>query len=447
MMTASLMQYLTYIILSAAETWIGYKFFKTYLTRNSVKNIFHALGLSAYFVFQMLSYIYESPMFSTAEFYFLFALALACTFYSDSLQNKITISALFVIMNYASKTTITVVAIAYNLQPIAAGMADYRLVMTPLTQMLSCLLFVILLGGTIFIRRLRLKKQHLLYSGLSYLFPFFVILVSIFISSRTIIETSNVKDNLQMFYQYTSMLFFAASVSLFYLLEKNILLDMSNEKSAIMEEMLSLQRRHYERLDVSQKETQSLRHDMKKHLRCCYSLLEEGHTEEARRYIRSLYHENKKLRSITYSGNIVIDSILSNGFANIERNKIDLKCSVIVPPVLNIEDTDLCILFGNLVDNAVEACQRITDTAANRQIILNVNIKRDYLFIDLVNSYNGEINKLNNIYKTIKKNESYCGIGLFNVQKIVAKYDGEISIDHTPDTFSVSIILSLLAQK
>lgn len=447
MATEALLQYLTYILLSAAETWIGYRLFKTYLTRNSVKTIFHALGLGAYFIFQMLSYIYECPMFSTAEYYFIFALALACAFFSDSLQNKITISALFVIMNYASKTAVTMAAIAYDLQPIPDVMTDYRLLMTPLTQMLSCFLFVILLGGTISIRQLRLKKQHLLYSALSYLFPLFVMLVSIFLSHRTFNEAAGIKHNMQMFYTYTSMLFFAASVSLFYLLEKNILLDMTSEQSAIMEEMLSLQRRHYERLDVSQKETQSLRHDMKNHLRCCYSLLEDGHTAEAQRYIRTLYHENKKLRGITYSGNIVIDSILSNGFANIEQNNIDLKCSVIVPPVLNIADTDLCIIFGNLIDNAVEACQRITDAGASRQIILNVNIKRDYLFIDLVNSFNGEIKKLNNIYKTLKDNERYCGIGLFNVQKIVEKYNGEISINHTANTFSVSIILSLLAQK
>lgn len=444
MATEAALQYLTYIVLSAAETWIGYKLFKTYLTRNSIKTIFHSLSVAAYFVFQMLSYIYECPMFSTAEYYFLFALALACTFFSDSLQNKITISALFVIMNYGCKTAVTAAAIAYNLQPIPEGLTDYRLVMNSLTQMLACILFVILLGGTIYIRQLRLKKQHLLYAALSYLFPLFVMLVSIFTSHRAFNAATDFKQDIQMFYTYTSMLFFAASVSLFYLLEKNILLDMSNEKSAIMEEMLSLQRRHYERLELSQKETQSLRHDMKNHLRCCYSLLEDGHLAEAQHYIRTLYHENKKLRGITYSGNIVIDSILSNGFANVEQNKIDLKCSVIVPPVLNIADTDLCIIFGNLIDNAMEACQRITDSCAAKQIILNVNIKRDYLFIELTNSYNGEIKKLNNIYKTMKNNERYCGIGLFNVQKIVEKYNGEISINHTADTFSVSIILSLL---
>ena len=440
------LQYFNYIVLSAAETWIGYRLFNTYLTRNKINQHFYYIGVLVYFSFQMFSYINECPMFSTAAYYFIFSLAIACIFFADSLQNKITIAALFVIMNYGSKAVVTALAIAQNWQLIPNDLSNYQLVMNPLTQMLSCLFFVLLLGGTIYIRQLRLRRQNLLYAALSYLFPLTVMIAVIFASTRPFVGVIGVQTDIQVFYTGTALLLFSASVSLFYLLEKNILLDMSSEKSAIMEEMLSLQRRHYERLEFSQKETQSLRHDMKKHLRCCYTLLEEGHTEEAQHYIRTLYHENKKLRGITYSGNIVIDSILSNGFANIEQSGIDLKCSVVAPPSLNIADVDLCILFGNLIDNAVEACERIVDPSIPRQIILNVNIKRDYLFVDITNSFTGEIIKSNNIYKTVKSNERYCGIGLFNIEKIVEKYNGEMSINHDANTFNVSIILSLLEQ-
>ena len=70
----------------------------------------------------------------------------------------------------------------------------------------------------------------------------------------------------------------------------------------------------------------------------------------------------------------------------------------------------------------------------------------DYLFVDITNSFTGEIIKSNNIYKTVKSNERYCGIGLFNIEKIVEKYNGEMSITHDANTFNVSIILSLLEQ-
>lgn len=78
-------------------------------------------------------------------------------------------------------------------------------------------------------------------------------------------------------------------------------------------------------------------------------LLDSGHAKEAKEYIKELYTCNKGLQGIIYSGNIVIDSILSNGLANLENRGINLKCSIIIPPSLNIADVDLCILFGNLL--------------------------------------------------------------------------------------------------
>ena len=434
--------WLTYIVLSAAETWIGYRLFNTYLSRNNIRSSYYRLGIFCYFAFQMLSYAAQSPMFSTAAYYFIFAAAIAIIFFNDSLQNKLTIAMLFVIMNYASKCAVTALGLAWGLQSLPLPPDNYRLIMDPWAQMASCLLFMLLLGGTICIRRLRLNKQNLLYSALSFVFPIVIMLLAVLISrqpfySAAVISVTN-------FYIYTTMALFAAAISLFYLLEKNILLDMSNEKSSIMEALLSLQRSHYERMEISQRETRALRHDIKKHVQCLYTLLENGHAQKAQSYLRELYTANKHLRSVAYSGNIVIDSILSNGFATAEENGIDVKCSVVLPPSLNIAEVDLCILFGNLVENAVEACQRITDPQARKSIVLNVSIKKDYLFIDITNTFSGRLNKQHNIYKTVKTDKRYCGIGLLNIEKIVEKYNGELAISHSGTFFNVSIMLSLL---
>ena len=418
-----MLKWIAYVILSAAETWIGYRLFNTYLTRNSVRQRYYWLGVIFYFTFQMFSYVNESPMFSTAAYYFFFATIIAVVFFSDSLQNKITIALLFVIMNYACKTAMTGIALAWGEQTLPRELINYRIVMDPWSQMMACILFVLSLWGTICIRELRLNKQNLLYAVISYLFPLTVMISVIIISHKNIGFGS--AAGIQVFYIYTSVLLFSASISLFYLLEKNILLDMSGEKSSVMEELLSLQRRHYERLDISQRELQSLRHDIKNHISCLYALLDSGHAKEAKEYIKELYTCNKGLQGIIYSGNIVIDSILSNGLANLENRGINLKCSIIIPPSLNIADVDLCILFGNLIDNAVEACERIVEPGRKKFIVLNVNIKKDYLFIDIANSFTGEVKKQNNIYRTVKIDERYCGIGLFNIRKIVEKYNGE----------------------
>ena len=197
------LQYFNYIVLSAAETWIGYRLFNTYLTRNKISQHFYYIGVLVYFSFQMFSYINECPMFSTAAYYFIFSLAIACIFFADSLQNKITIAALFVIMNYGSKAAVTALAIAQNWQLIPNDLSNYQLVMNPLTQMLSCLFFVLLLGGTIYIRQLRLRRQNLLYAALSYLFPLTVMIAVIFASTRPFVGVIGVQTDIQVFYTGT----------------------------------------------------------------------------------------------------------------------------------------------------------------------------------------------------------------------------------------------------
>lgn len=147
-----MLKWIAYVILSAAETWIGYRLFNTYLTRNSVRQRYYWLGVIFYFTFQMFSYVNESPMFSTAAYYFFFATIIAVVFFSDSLQNKITIALLFVIMNYACKTAMTGIALAWGEQTLPRELINYRIVMDPWSQMMACILFVLSLWGTICIR-------------------------------------------------------------------------------------------------------------------------------------------------------------------------------------------------------------------------------------------------------------------------------------------------------
>ena len=80
-------------------------------------------------------------MFSTAAYYFFFATIIAVVFFSDSLQNKITIALLFVIMNYACKTAMTGIALAWGEQTLPRELINYRIVMDPWSQMMACILF------------------------------------------------------------------------------------------------------------------------------------------------------------------------------------------------------------------------------------------------------------------------------------------------------------------
>lgn len=89
-------------------------------------------------------------------------------------------------MNYACKTAMTGIALAWGEQTLPRELINYRIVMDPWSQMMACILFVLSLWGTICIRELRLNKQNLLYAVISYLFPLTVMISVIIISHKNI---------------------------------------------------------------------------------------------------------------------------------------------------------------------------------------------------------------------------------------------------------------------
>ncbi len=433
---------ITYIVLAAAETFIGYRFFIAYLTRNNVSQYFYNLSVIFYFFFQLWSYIADCPLFSTATYYLLFSAAISLMFFSDKWQNKFIISLMYVIMNYACKTMVTAIFVGMGHADDITAVAGEGLVLNPTIQLWACVLFVLCLAGTIALRRARNTGLGMLYTGMTFIFPLSVLALTAR-TYKNFYNDSAAAVNYFDIYAYLAAFLFAGTIGLFYLMDKSKLLDISGEQSAVMKELLALQREHYGKLEHSQKEMRSLRHDIKHHFQYIGDLIRNGQTAEAQKYIDSLYANNMGLKSLQYSGNMAIDSTLSHSLAEVYAKGIDLKYSIITPPDLSIDDVDLCILFGNLLDNSVEACDKITDPRQKKFITINAKTQKNYLVVSVTNSFNGEVVMDKEAYRTTKVNQRYCGIGLANIYNIINKYNGEISVEHTQDVFTVFAMLSM----
>lgn len=108
------------------------------------------------------------------------------------------------------------------------------------------------------------------------------------------------------------------------------------------------------------------------------------------------------------------------------------------PPIDNI---DLCSLLANTLDNAIEACCKIPDYSM-RFLTLKARCKNNYFSYELVNSKVNAVVEESGHYKTSKNDSSLHGIGLENVERIVEKYGGDMKIDYTDDTFTVTILVA-----
>ncbi len=137
--------------------------------------------------------------------------------------------------------------------------------------------------------------------------------------------------------------------------------------------------------------------------------------------------------------NQTINLLLSYNHYVCKQEQIYLDTQVNLPGQLPIPDLELCVLFGNCMNNAIEACGYLKDRNS-RFIHVESKIQNGILFIVIDNSFDGFINKVNNQLKSRKK---FGGVGLKTVQAVVGKYKGSIDMEYPQNVFSISLKLPL----
>ncbi len=182
------------------------------------------------------------------------------------------------------------------------------------------------------------------------------------------------------------------------------------------------------------------RHDYHNHLQKLSAHLQEGQIEEAKRYIGDLGESLDNIKIKYQTGNVSLDAILNSKLSIVEKEKISINCKVEIAENLTVSDIDLCILLGNLIDNAVEAC-RVISEETERFLRIYMCIRKQQLYISVSNATNEVIRKLDAEY--ISKKRGDHGHGLKRINIVVDKYGGFIKRANEPGVFATEIMLPL----
>ena len=182
------------------------------------------------------------------------------------------------------------------------------------------------------------------------------------------------------------------------------------------------------------------RHDYHNHLQKLAAHLQEGQTEEARKYIAELGESLDDIKMRYKTGNVSLDAILNSKLSIAEREQIEINCKAEIGENLTVSDTDLCILLGNLVDNAVESCRKIPNPE-QRFLRIYMCIRKKQLYISVSNATNEVIRKLDAEYISRKRGDH--GHGLKRINLVVDKYSGFIKRANEPGVFATEIMLPL----
>ncbi len=199
-------------------------------------------------------------------------------------------------------------------------------------------------------------------------------------------------------------------------------------------------------LELSQKnleEMRKLRHDIKNHFSYIRLLNRERRQEELDRYLAQLADNWIEPLTSIDCGNRCLSSVLNLELAKARAKGFSMDCRVIVPPELPFADVQLCSLLTNIIDNAIEACER--NELAGARIDVGINQRGSSLYICVLNPLpEGAVPELITAERTSKPDTQAHGYGKKIIRSIVREYNGQMVQSADNGRFRVDVMLDML---
>jgi sensor histidine kinase regulating citrate/malate metabolism len=185
------------------------------------------------------------------------------------------------------------------------------------------------------------------------------------------------------------------------------------------------------------KDIKKSEHDIKHHFISLLGILTDKKFNDAEMYIRGLIHdyETSIFKYISID-NSAINSVLNFKIGRCRASNIDIKIEI-ESDFSNFDTLDVCVLISNLLDNAIEASEKIDVP----RIVLIIREEKNYLCITLKNKISKSVLDSNKDLATTKKDIENHGFGIYSISQIVDKYDGIQEFYEQKDFFIADIWL------
>lgn len=220
-----------------------------------------------------------------------------------------------------------------------------------------------------------------------------------------------------------------------YLSENNAL----KTKIALLDQRSILQEEHFIALDKRYEMALKVLHDVKKHIQVIDGLYKQKEGEKAITYTQDISEMLSPLMPVRYVSDHILNTILNDKITLGEEQDIHFDMEVENVSLTFMEQIDITALFGNLLDNALEACRHVT---GEKVVRFSVKERNDMLFLRIENSREGDLLWNNQGLPVSRKGRGH-GLGLVNIRHIVEKYQGDILLDAPDKWFICRISLKM----
>lgn len=203
-----------------------------------------------------------------------------------------------------------------------------------------------------------------------------------------------------------------------------------------LEQQAKMQYEYYLRQEQRYNATVRVLHDVDKHTKAMEQLYSAGNVQAAMEYSGQISGMLKPLIPVRYTGNPILDILLSDKAEALRENEIRFETKVDNVMLDFVEPIDITTIFGNLLDNAVEACMEVRQ---DKHISIKISPYHQMVSVRIENSSNPVCWKNG---QPVSGKGKGRGIGLLNVRRSIEKYDGSMKLKYEDGMFIVELFLN-----
>lgn len=207
-------------------------------------------------------------------------------------------------------------------------------------------------------------------------------------------------------------------------------------KLAFLENVAEREAENYRALKLSYHEMKTLKHDFKNELDTLNKLISDRKYENAEAHISELSNFIEKSAAVCYTGNEAVDSLINIKIKTAEQNKIRIITKMDIRTSLNANSVELCRIFANALDNAVEACCNLKDT--DKFICISIKEIDENMLIEISNSSN-EVDTSD--FTSTKPHNGLHGYGIQSIYSSAARIGGTLSFQYYDRIFKLKLLV------
>lgn len=192
----------------------------------------------------------------------------------------------------------------------------------------------------------------------------------------------------------------------------------------------SVMKEYYDTLEHQMQMIRKFHHDINKHMDVLKGMADKMETLELEMYSEQLEEVYQGVKPITYCSNPIVNAVLINKIHECEEKQIQFEVDMMNFEAMKMKEIDLVALLSNLLDNAIEECERIEHKGKKKIKIHGWKIKNN-LFLQVMNTTEKE--KIDQLTFQTRKDPKLHGVGMKIIREIIENYNGMIDADMVVD--------------